>query len=113
MPHVEIENPGRVGDDLDRQRVVLGPKMQDRLEAFEVRAARSARCHFRAGGDRRPADGLAQDVPRALLAERLAHLVVNRRDDRRLDLSARENAEFVRFFSQSIRALGFGMAASR
>src|SRR5271166_1952773 len=92
---VEIKNAGDVGEDLDRQRIVLGPEMQDRLEAFEVRPAWSPRRHFGAGGDRRAADRPAQNVPRALLAERRAHLLVDRGDDRRLDLSARENAEFV------------------
>ena len=69
--------------------------MHDRLEAFQVRSACRARGHVGAGFDRRAANGLAQNFVRLLLADRLAHLVVDRRDDRGLDLSARKNAEFA------------------
>src|ERR1700728_3462282 len=43
----------------------------------------------------RAANGAAEDVARLLFPERLAHLVIDRRDDRGLDPAARENAEFA------------------
>src|SRR5271157_1879166 len=95
---IEIEDARLVGDDLDRQRVILGPQMQDRLEAFEVRPAGGARRHLGAGGDRRATDGGAENLAGLRLADRLQHLVVDRRDDRRLDLAARQNAEIVGCF---------------
>ena len=39
---VEVEHARRLVEHLDRERVVLRPQVQDRLEAFEVGAARRA-----------------------------------------------------------------------
>jgi hypothetical protein len=78
-----------------RGRAVLRPQRKDRLEAFEVSAALCALGHFGARVDRSATDGAAQDVARLVFADRLAHFVIDRRDDRRLDFAAREDAEFA------------------
>src|SRR5271163_3266299 len=94
-PDVEIEHPWLIVDDLDRQRVVLRPQRQDRLEAFEVRSARGACSHLGPGVDRRAANGAAQDLARFVLADRLAHFIIDRSDDLRLDPAPSQDAEFA------------------
>src|SRR5580693_6766564 len=99
---VEIEHAGLVVDHLDRQRLVLRPERQDCLEAFEIGSVVRARGHLRSRVDRRAADGAAQDVARLLFPDRLAHLVIDWRDNRRLDPAARENAEFAVAFIRAV-----------
>jgi hypothetical protein len=56
---LKSKTPGLVGDDFDRQRIVLGPEMLDRLETFKTCAASRALGHLRGGAGRAP-DGVAQ-----------------------------------------------------
>ena len=95
-PHVEVEDARLVLENLDRQRVVPGPQMLDRLEALEIGAARRALRHVRAGRDRRPPDGLPQNFASFFLSDLCAQLLVDRRDDAGLDPAAGRDAEIFR-----------------
>src|ERR1700722_7939165 len=69
--------------------------MLDGLKRFEIRPARRLGGERPAGFDRGVADRTAQNLLRLRLADRLAHLVIDRGNDRGLDPPPGENSHVV------------------